>query len=92
MLGANPFKSETIAPMDLLVKYPGWQNTHLHIEPINGQRSDILDGKLPIWISAKHDLYEGELPLWNYQRGGKPGLTFTNSLLPLHFGHLPWLK
>ena len=85
MLGANPFKSETIAPMDLLVKYPGWQNTHLQVEPINGQRSDILDGKLPIWISAKHDLYEGELPLWNYQRGGKPGLTFTNSLFTPSF-------
>ena len=81
MLGANPFKSETIAPMDLLVKYPGWQNTHLQLEPINGQRSDILDGKLPIWISAKHNLYEGELPLWNYQRGGKPGLTFSNALI-----------
>ena len=85
MLGANPFKAETIAPMDLLVKYPGWQNTHLSLEPINGQRSDILDGKLPIWISAKHDLYEGELPLWNHQRAGKPGLTFTNSLLTPSF-------
>lgn len=85
MLGANPFKSETIAPMDLLVKYPGWQNTHLTLEPINGQRSDILDGKLPIWISAKHDLYKGELPLWNHQRGGKPGLTFINSLFTPSF-------
>ena len=81
MIGANPFKSETIAPMDLLVKYPGWQNTHLKVDYINGERSDVLDAKLPIWISAKQDLYEGNLPLWNYQRGGKPGLTFTNSLL-----------
>jgi len=80
MLGANPFKSETIAPMDLLVKYPGWQNTHLNIAYINGERSDVLDAKLPIWISAKRDLYHGNLPIWNHQRGGKPGLTFTNSL------------
>lgn len=81
VLGANPFKGQTVAPMDLLVKYPGWQNTHLNVTPINGQRSDILDGKLPIWVSAKHDLYKGELPLWNHQRAGKPGLTFINSLM-----------
>lgn len=81
MIGANPFKSETIAPMDLLVKYPGWQNTNIHLDYINGERSDVLDAKLPIWISAKKDLYEGDLPIWNHQRGGKPGLTFTNSLL-----------
>ncbi len=81
MLGANPFKSETVAPMDLLLKYPGWQNTHISVEPINGQRSDVLDGKLPIWISAKNELYKGELPIWNHQRGGKPGFTFSNSLI-----------
>ena len=81
MLGANPFKAETIAPMDLLVKYPGWQNTNIQLDYINGERSDVLDSKLPIWISAKSELYKGNLPVWNYQRGGKPGLTFTNSLL-----------
>ncbi|MCK5535924.1 MAG: hypothetical protein KAI79_03805 [Bacteroidales bacterium] len=81
MLAANPFKSETIAPMDLLVKYPGWQNTHIEVDYIHGERSDILDAKLPIWVSAKHDLYKGDLPIWNHQRAGKPGLTFTNSLL-----------
>ncbi len=80
MLGANPFKSETVAPMDLLVKYPGWQNTHLNLPLVHGERSDVLDAKLPIWISAKIDLYKGEFPFWNHQRGGKPGLTFTNSL------------
>jgi len=80
MLGANPFKSETIAPMDLLVKYPGWKNTNIQLEYINGERSDVLDSKLPIWISAKKTLYNGELPIWNHQRAGKPGLTFTNSL------------
>ena len=81
MLGANPFKSETIAPMDLLLKYPGWQNTNIHLDYINGERSDVLDSKLPIWISAKTELYKGNLPIWNYQRGGKPSLIFTNSLL-----------
>jgi hypothetical protein len=81
MLGTNPFKSETIAPMDLLVKYAGWQNTGIDIPYINGERSDVLDAKLPIWISAKQDLYHGKLPIWNHQRAGKPGLTFTNSLL-----------
>ncbi|MCK5538603.1 MAG: hypothetical protein KAI79_17390 [Bacteroidales bacterium] len=81
MLAANPFKSETIAPMDLLVKYPGWQNTHIKVDYIHGERSDVRDAKLPIWLSAKRDLYRGELPIWNHQRAGKPGLTFTNSLL-----------
>jgi len=81
MLGANPFKAETIAPMDLLVKYPGWKNTNIQLDYINGERSDALDAKLPIWISAKSELYKGNIPIWNYQRGGKPGLTFTNSLL-----------
>jgi len=81
MLGANPFKGETVAPMDLLVKYPGWKNTGLKVDHINGERSDVLDAKLPIWINAKHSLYHAQLPLWNHQRAGKPGLTFTNSLL-----------
>ena len=80
MLGTNPFKSETLAPMDLLVKYPGWQNTRHIIPTIHGERSDVLDAKLPIWISAKHDLHKGELPLWNHQRAGKPAQIFTNSL------------
>ncbi len=81
MLGANPFKSQTIAPMDLLLKYPGWQNTNIVVPYISGERSDVLDAKFPIWTSAKKDLHQGEIPFWNYQRGGKPGLTFTNSLL-----------
>ncbi|CAA6819903.1 MAG: Bacterial membrane protein YfhO [uncultured Sulfurovum sp.] len=81
MLAANPFKGETVAPMDLLVKYPGWQNSGQKEAYINGERSDVLDAKLPIWISAKRTLYNGEIPLWNHQRAGKPGLIFTNSLL-----------
>ena len=81
MLGANPFKSETIAPMDLLLKYPAWQNTNVSVPYIHGERSDVLDAKLPIWISTKRTLYKGQLPLWNHQRAGKPGLIFTNSLL-----------
>jgi hypothetical protein len=80
MLGANPFKSETIAPMDLLVKYPGWQNTGIKVSHINGERSDVLDARLPIWLSAKKSLYNGDFPTWNHQRAGKPALIFTNSL------------
>ena len=80
MLGANPFKSQTVAPMDLLLKYPGWQNTGFHIPLVHGERSDILDGKLPIWLAAKHEIKQGEIPYWNYVRGGKPGLNFTNAL------------
>jgi hypothetical protein len=92
MLGANPFKSQTIAPMDLLVKYPGWKNTHLQVPYINGERSDVLDAKLPIWLSAKRDLYNGEIPVWNHQRAGKPGLTFTNSLFTPAFAVFALIK
>jgi len=92
MLGANPFKSQTIAPMDLLVKYPGWKNTHLQVPPINGERSDVLDAKLPIWISAKRDIYSGEIPIWNHQRAGKPGLSFTNSLFTPAFAVFALVK
>ena len=80
MLSANPFKSQTLAPMDILTQYSGWQNTHISLKKIHGERSDVLDAKLPIWISAKNDLYHGEIPLWNHQRAGKPGLTFSNAL------------
>ncbi|RUM70937.1 MAG: hypothetical protein DSZ09_03725, partial [Sulfurovum sp.] len=80
MLSANPFKSQTLAPMDILTQYAGWQNTHISLKKIHGERSDVLDAKLPIWISAKNDLYHGEIPLWNHQRAGKPGLTFSNAL------------
>jgi len=80
MLGANPFKAQTVAPMDLLVKYPGWQNTHIKLSLLHGERSDVLDGKLPIWISAKRTLRQGDMPLWLYERD-KPGFLFTNSLM-----------
>jgi len=80
MLTANPFKSQTIAPMDLLVKYPGWQNTQIKLPHIHGERSDILDGRLPVWIAAKRELHKGEMPLWLHERD-KPGFLFTNSLL-----------
>ncbi len=92
MLGANPFKSQTVAPMDLLVQYPGWQNTGLKVDYINGERSDVLDAKLPIWINAKRSLYRGELPIWNHQRAGKPGLTFTNSLITPAFATFAMIK
>lgn len=83
MLNTNPFRGETIAPMDLLQKYEGWKNVPIDIKSIHPERSDILDSKLPHWIEAKHNLYKGELPIWNYvTAGGYPQLfMFTRSLL-----------
>jgi len=83
MLGANPFKSETIAPMDLLQNYQGWKNINIDIPHIHPERSDILDSRLPSWIEAKLTIYKGHLPEWNYvTAGGNPELfMFTNSLL-----------
>ena len=82
MLGVNPFKAETIAPMDLLQNYSGWKNTNIEISHIHPERSDILDSKLPHWIEAKRNIYKGHLPEWNHvTAGGYPQLfMFTRSL------------
>jgi hypothetical protein len=86
MLGANPFANQTVAPMDLLQRYPGWKNTKIETGTINYERSDVLDQKLPAWISAKTCLYKGELPFWSYSiKGGKPGYIFTHSLMSPSF-------
>jgi len=92
MLATNPFKSETLAPMDLLLKYPGWQNTPIHPDYIHGERSDVLDARLPIWLSAKHTLRTGEIPFWNFKRAGKPGLIFTNALFTPAFAVFALIK
>jgi hypothetical protein len=74
IMGANPFKGETVAPTDLLVNYPGWQNLHFDLQTRHSNRSDMLDARLPRWIQAKRSLRTGEVPIWNpYQINGIPG-------------------
>lgn len=82
MLDANPFKSETVAPMGLIQSREGWKNIDINISHYHPERGDILDAKLPRWIEAKHHLYNGELPVWNHvTAGGYPSLfMFTESL------------
>ena len=72
-LGANIFKGEIVAPMDLLFQYHGWQESGLHLPLFNAQRTDILDASLPRWIFMKRALLSGHLPLWNpLVAGGQP--------------------
>jgi hypothetical protein len=80
-LGANIFSGEIVAPMDLLLHYPGWKGTGIDIPVFNLERSDILDTFLPIWDFGRETILSGELPLWNHLRnGGIPCLTiFINS-------------
>ena len=83
MLNTNPFKGETVAPMDLLLQYPGWQNVDIKYSPIHPERSDIVDVKLPQWIVAKEQIRNVEFPFWNMNAsGGYPEAhNFTRSII-----------
>lgn len=65
LLGANPFRGETVGPFDLLTSYPGWQHGVETIQVRHGVRSDVLDAKLPNWLEARRQIRDGQLPLWN---------------------------
>jgi hypothetical protein len=74
MLNANPFKGETVAPMDLLTAKAGWASLNLDIQSIHPERTDIIDARLPSWIYIKHQVRNGRIPLWSPTRaGGSPG-------------------
>ncbi|MCU7846916.1 MAG: hypothetical protein KZQ89_02735 [Candidatus Thiodiazotropha sp. (ex Lucinoma kastoroae)] len=75
LLGANPFKGETVAPTDLLVNQIGWKNLDFSLTTRHPARSDVLDARLPRWIHAKQSIRDGELPIWNpYPINGMPGI------------------
>lgn len=65
IMGANPFKGETLAPMGMLSKYPGWAAHSFSSPPSHPERSDILDVYLPQWITLKEAIREGDTGLWN---------------------------
>lgn len=72
-LGANLFRGEIVAPMDVLFQYPGWQESGLSLPLFNPERSDILDANLPRWRFMKEALRNGDFPLWNpLAAGGLP--------------------
>lgn len=65
LLGANPFRGETVGPLDLLASYSGWHEGDALVEVRHGTRSDIVDSLLPTWLESRRQLHEGQLPLWN---------------------------
>ncbi|MER9437164.1 hypothetical protein [Mesorhizobium sp. M0618] len=64
IVGVNPFR-QTLAPMDLLLAFPGWDNAGIDTPVVNLERSDILDARLPNWREFRRELREGHIPLWN---------------------------
>lgn len=74
IVGVNPFK-QTLAPMDLLLSYSGWDNAGIETPLVNPQRSDVLDHRLPHWRFFRSELRQGRLPFWNpLHQLGAPGI------------------
>lgn len=74
IVGVNPFR-QTLAPMDLMLAYPGWDNAGTETDLVNAERSDALDHRLPNWREFRRELREGHIPLWNpLHQLGAPGI------------------
>ena len=74
ILWTNPF-TQTLAPMDLLLSYPGWDAVQLDPEIVNRERSDAIDHRLANWTFYRESLRSGEFPFWNPQhQSGSVGL------------------
>ncbi len=71
-MGANPFKAETVAPLDLLMYTPGWSTVQPVNKVVHIESTDILDSQLPVWITLKAQVRSGQRPpLWYpYALGG----------------------
>lgn len=82
-LGANLFSHQIVAPMDLLLHYPGWHNSGISVPIFDLEHSDILDNTIPQWNFARDSLLHGIVPLWDpYEAGGSPLLPLlTSSIL-----------
>lgn len=65
VMGANPFRGESITPLDALATQHAFSWIDPGVEPRFGERSDILNALLPSWIDARRQLREGRVPLWN---------------------------
>lgn len=64
MVGALPPK-ETVAPTDILVSHPFWQNLNFEkVEVENPHRTDIIDGKIPRLKGLK-ELYKNDKKINN---------------------------
>lgn len=74
VLGANPFRGETVGPFDLLVSQPGWTVEGEPVQVRHPQRSDVLDAVLPRWLEQRAQIRrEGHPDTWNpLPAGGEP--------------------
>jgi hypothetical protein len=80
IMGANPFKGETVAPTDILANQAGWQNLAFDVPIRHPARTDILDARLSRWILAKESIRKGENPLWNPNPiNGSPGIQWLSA-------------
>lgn len=70
VMGANPFRGESITPLDHLVRQHAFNWIAPDVAPRFGERSDIVDALLPAWIDARQQIREGHLPLWNDGNAG----------------------
>ena len=85
--GANPFRGETLAPMDLLLSFPGWDAAGWSGTVTHHERSDVLDARIPTWIKLKKRYRAGDPAMWEqvgaYGRLGT--FSLTNSVFSPSF-------
>ena len=81
VLGANPFKGQTITPFDLLVSQKAWSFADPGVHVRQGQRSDTLDWLVPIWSVAREQVRTGQFPLWDDKLAGGGDLLTVSSTL-----------
>lgn len=74
IMGANPFRGESITPLDVLVKQHAFSWADEGQPARHGERSDVLNGLLPYWINAREQIRSGHFPKWNDIAAG--GVTF----------------
>jgi len=74
VIGANPLRGETAAPMDLLLSHSGWSSVSDIKHVVHHERSDVVDSLIPRWIQVKKALISGDSTMWMAGRaGGQPG-------------------
>jgi len=70
VLGANPFRGQTITPFDLLAGQRAWSWIDPDAAVRTGERSDIINALVPKWMDARGQLRSGHLPTWSDTSGG----------------------
>lgn len=99
VMGANPLRGETSAPMDLLLAHSGWATAPDRGDVVtHPERSDILDVFIPQWSELKRDLKAEGSGLWIASAaGGRPGIldlsrsALTPSFLLFYLFEEDWL-